>query len=67
VIMTTGPVLNQRAAELIAQDIQSGRIGTLVDAERARIIAILHETNWVVGGRRGAAAQLGLPRTTSLP
>jgi hypothetical protein len=64
VIMTTGPVLNQRATELIAQDIQSARNRTLVDAERAHIIAMLHETNWVVGGRRGAAAQLGLPRTT---
>jgi hypothetical protein len=36
----------------------------LVDAERAHIAATLRETNWVVGGPRGAAAQLGLPRTT---
>jgi formate hydrogenlyase transcriptional activator len=64
VIMTTGPALNQRATELITQDIRSARIRTLVDAERAHIIAMLHETNWVVGGPRGAAAQLGLARTT---
>ena len=64
VIMTTGPVLNQRVTELITQDIRSAPIRTLVDAERAHIIAILHETNWVVGGPRGAAAQLGLARTT---
>jgi hypothetical protein len=62
--MTTGPVLNPRVTELITQDIRSAPIRTLVDAERAHIIAILHETNWVVGGPRGAAAQLGLARTT---
>jgi hypothetical protein len=27
-------------------------------------MGILKETNWVVGGRNGAAARLGLPRTT---
>jgi hypothetical protein len=37
---------------------------TLEDAERAHITATLHETPWVVGGRNGAAARLGLPRTT---
>jgi len=37
---------------------------TLAEAERAHIIATLREANWVIGGARGAAAQLGLPRTT---
>ncbi len=37
---------------------------TLADAERAHIMATLRETNWVVGGQNGAAARLGLPRTT---
>jgi hypothetical protein len=37
---------------------------SLSDAERAHIMGILKETNWVVGGRNGAAARLGLPRTT---
>ena len=36
----------------------------LVDAERALIRKALEEAGWVVGGRRGAAAQLGLSRTT---
>ena len=36
----------------------------MVEAERALILATLRATNWVVGGPRGAAAQLGLPRTT---
>ncbi len=35
-----------------------------MDAERAHILAALEGTRWVVGGRNGAAAQLGLPRTT---
>jgi hypothetical protein len=35
----------------------------LADAARAHIAAILNETNWVIGGPRGAAVQLGLPRT----
>jgi formate hydrogenlyase transcriptional activator len=37
---------------------------TLSDAERAHILGILKETNWIVGGRDGAAARLGVPRTT---
>ena len=37
---------------------------TLADAERAHIISTLRKTNWAVGGRNGAAARLGLVRTT---
>jgi len=37
---------------------------TLADAERAHIIWTLRETNWVVGGLNGAAARLGLNRST---
>jgi formate hydrogenlyase transcriptional activator len=32
--------------------------------EREHILQILRETNGVIGGRRGAAVRLGLPRTT---
>jgi formate hydrogenlyase transcriptional activator len=39
-------------------------VRTLADAERAHILATLRETNGVVGGATGAAARLGLPRTT---
>jgi hypothetical protein len=39
-------------------------VRTLADAERAHIVATLRETNWVVGGAFGAAARLGLPRTS---
>jgi formate hydrogenlyase transcriptional activator len=38
--------------------------GTLVDAERQHILRILGETNWVLGGAKGAAARLGMKRTT---
>ena len=64
VIMTTGPELNPQMAELMMRSVGSTPIRTLVDAERAHIMATLHETNWVVGGPHGAAAQLGLARTT---
>jgi formate hydrogenlyase transcriptional activator len=64
VIVTKGPTLRPQVAELMMQSSVS-RIGrTLTDAERAHITATLRETNWVVGGRNGAAARLGLARTT---
>jgi formate hydrogenlyase transcriptional activator len=37
---------------------------TLAEMEREHIRETLQETSWVVGGRGGAAARLGLPRTT---
>lgn len=37
---------------------------TLKDAEREHIIRALAVTNWVIGGPKGAAARLGLQRTT---
>jgi formate hydrogenlyase transcriptional activator len=38
--------------------------GTLRDSERALILKALHASGWIVGGLRGAAARLGLKRTT---
>jgi formate hydrogenlyase transcriptional activator len=63
VILTSGPELRPRLAELRMRT-GSSAVHTLADAERAHIVATLRETNWVVGGRSGAAARLGLPRTT---
>ena len=37
---------------------------TLAEAERDYIFDVLRETNWLVGGRDGAAMRLGVPRTT---
>jgi len=63
VIMTTGSALRPRLAELRMQTV-SAEVRTMADAERAHIVATLRETNWVVGGPGGAAARLGLPRTS---
>jgi formate hydrogenlyase transcriptional activator len=41
-------------------------VRTLAEAERAHIVETLRRVGWVVGGRNGAAARLGLPRTTLL-
>jgi formate hydrogenlyase transcriptional activator len=37
---------------------------TLAEAEREHILKALEETGWVVGGAHGAAARLGVKRTT---
>ena len=37
---------------------------TLADAEREHILGALRETGWVVGGPKGAAARLGMKRST---
>ena len=37
---------------------------TLIDSERALILRTLDAAGWVIGGRDGAAARLGLKRTT---
>ncbi len=37
---------------------------TLEGVERTHVLRVLQETNWVLGGPRGAAARLGLKRTT---
>ena len=39
---------------------------TLDDATRDHVLQTLEETKWVVGGRHGAAARLGVARTTLL-
>ena len=37
---------------------------TLEDAEREHILRALADTNWVIGGPGGAAARLGVKRTS---
>jgi formate hydrogenlyase transcriptional activator len=39
---------------------------SLADAEREHILGALRETSWIVGGPRGAAARLGMKRSTLL-
>jgi formate hydrogenlyase transcriptional activator len=62
VILSRGAVLEIPLAEL--QSPQAAPDGTLEAAEREHILRALRETNWVVGGPTGAAARLGLKRTT---
>ena len=40
--------------------------GTFIDSQRAIILQALHGAGWAIGGPRGAAARLGLKRTTLL-
>src|SRR5215471_2113904 len=39
-------------------------VSTLEDAERKHILSALEQADWVIGGPRGAAARLGMKRTT---
>jgi len=39
---------------------------TLEDSDRALMLETLEQAGWIVGGPRGAAAKLGLKRTTLL-
>ncbi|MCU1337573.1 MAG: Formate hydrogenlyase transcriptional activator, partial [Bryobacterales bacterium] len=62
VILTKGDVL-QLAAMPSAAAVPTEPV-TLEEAERDHILNTLRETNWVVGGAAGAAARLGMKRTT---
>ena len=64
VILTKGAELQAPVAELLNKRLPVPGVRTLADAERAHIISTLRKTNWAVGGRNGAAARLGLVRTT---
>ena len=67
VILSTGPVLDIPLSDLhLASSTLSNlsSAGTLNDAERKHIIAVLNETGWVLGGKHGAAERLGLKRPT---
>jgi formate hydrogenlyase transcriptional activator len=64
VILSTGPVLAVPPAEFGSPPPTMSAPVTLEDAEREHILRALAETNWVIGGPRGAAARLGLKRTS---
>jgi len=67
VVMTEGRLLRPPLSELTrmtGRGTCSDTAGTLAEMERDYITETLQKTNWVVGGRAGAAAKLGLPRTT---
>ncbi len=77
VILSTGPVLKVSLDDLrtrvssapdsngvIASTDAGNMRGVLEDTERRQILAALKQANWVVAGPRGAAALLGLKRST---
>ncbi len=66
VIFTSGNVLQPPLASLTsnAVEVQSAGAVTLEDAERDHIRKALEETRWVVAGPKGAAARLGIKRST---
>ncbi len=69
VILSRGAELQLPLAELkqrtkfTAASSQDG-LATLAHAEREHIVRALGETKWVIGGPSGAAARLGMKRTT---
>jgi formate hydrogenlyase transcriptional activator len=65
VILTQGPVLRVPVAELkLTSEGPPASVVTLEEAERQHILHALDETQWIIGGPRGAAARLGMKRTT---
>jgi formate hydrogenlyase transcriptional activator len=66
VILTRGPALYVPIAELELEDEQGspGAYATLHVAEREHILRVLREAKGQIGGEDGAAARLGLKRTT---
>ena len=72
VIVSAGPVLKVPIAELKPRREPKAAVvparpnlkHTLGDAERAEILKALEESNWIVAGADGAAARLGMKRST---
>jgi formate hydrogenlyase transcriptional activator len=69
VILSRGSKLELPLAELAKHKkppsaAAADNAATLEEAEREHIVRALKETKWVVGGPAGAAARLGMKRTT---
>jgi formate hydrogenlyase transcriptional activator len=65
VILSKGSKLEIPLSELKnSEEVSSAETLTLEEAERRHILQALDETKWVIGGPRGAAARLGMKRTT---
>jgi formate hydrogenlyase transcriptional activator len=63
VILTTGRILNPPIPELLRR----GRVAqptTLRECEREHILKAVEAANWVIAGPHGAAARLGVARST---
>jgi formate hydrogenlyase transcriptional activator len=65
VILSPGPTLRVPLADLqAAEQASSSTAVTLADAEREHILTALRDAHWVLAGPNGAAARLGMKRTT---
>lgn len=65
VILTQGTTLQVPLGELHPDDRPGAApTATLEETDRDQILRTLREVNWVIGGPDGAAARLGLKRTT---
>jgi formate hydrogenlyase transcriptional activator len=65
VIVSPGPILRVPLSEMKLSSEPHGSDNlTLTAAEREHILKALDATNWVLAGPRGAAARLGMKRTT---
>jgi formate hydrogenlyase transcriptional activator len=64
VILSQGPVLTVPLGELSLSPQDALNDGTLESLQRETIVRVLRETGGVLSGSRGAAARLGLKRTT---
>jgi formate hydrogenlyase transcriptional activator len=63
-ILTSGPVLQVPTSELTVRRGPASVHTTLEDVQREAIRRALQETRWTIGGATGAAARLGMKRTT---
>jgi formate hydrogenlyase transcriptional activator len=66
VILSPGSVLRPPLADLKQATVQatSPELNTLEEMQREHVLRALKESNWVTGGPKGAAARLGMKRTT---
>jgi formate hydrogenlyase transcriptional activator len=66
VILSPGTTLRVPLAELKqAEDrTPTAKLSTLEEVERDYVLRAIRESNWVIGGPNGAAARLGMKRTT---
>jgi formate hydrogenlyase transcriptional activator len=67
VILSPGPTLNVPAMASNGRGPVASpekEAGTLEESDRRHIVAALASTNWVIAGPRGAAARLGMKRST---
>ena len=64
VILSSNGVLRPEFLELNSNKQTAGNEKTFRDFERGCIVRALSQTNWRVGGTDGAAAKLGMKRTT---